>query len=338
MYSTSSKLLSLALLAAPGLAEYVLKDDYQPATFFDQFNFFDTSVTADPTGGFVKYEPRNLAEQYGLIYTTSTNAVMRVDNTTVPQNGRSSVRIQSKNQYNHGLFILDLDHMPHGCGVWPAYWLVGPDWPNSGEIDIIENIQEASVDISSLHTSANCNLANTGAFSGSAGSTVSCERQPGCGITAQAGTSFGIPFNNAGGGVYATEWNADAISIWYFPRGSIPADITSGAPTVQGWGKPQAQFYKSGCDIESHFANMQIVFNTDFCGDWAGSDGAWQQCSSKAATCIDWVQNHPSAFSTTYWSIRSLKVYTETTTSAATKGAKQPEAAAQALYLEKSWR
>lgn len=48
--------------------------------------------------------------------------------------GRPSVRIESKINYNHGLFVLDIAHMPFGCGTWPAFWLVGPDWPNNGEV------------------------------------------------------------------------------------------------------------------------------------------------------------------------------------------------------------
>ena len=48
-----------------------------------------------------------------------------------------SVRITSNKSYNSGLFIADFFSMPHGCSVWPAYWTVGPDWPNAGEIDII---------------------------------------------------------------------------------------------------------------------------------------------------------------------------------------------------------
>lgn len=33
---------------------------------------------------------------------------------------------------------MDAYHMPWGCGVWPAWWSYGPNWPQSGEIDIIE--------------------------------------------------------------------------------------------------------------------------------------------------------------------------------------------------------
>lgn len=50
--------------------------------------------------------------------------------------GRPSVRVHSKKLYNHGLFILDLNHMPVGCGAWPAWWTLGEsaEWPRAGEI------------------------------------------------------------------------------------------------------------------------------------------------------------------------------------------------------------
>lgn len=48
--------------------------------------------------------------------------------------GRPSVQIKSLNTYTHGLFLFDALHVPAGCGTWPAYWLLGPDWPKNGEI------------------------------------------------------------------------------------------------------------------------------------------------------------------------------------------------------------
>jgi beta-glucanase (GH16 family) len=39
-----------------------------------------------------------------------------------------------KQNYTKGLFVADIAHMPAACGLWPAFWLSGSDWPNNGEI------------------------------------------------------------------------------------------------------------------------------------------------------------------------------------------------------------
>lgn len=77
---------------------------------------------------------------------------MGVDSTTVLSNvpsssnrGRASVRLESRKQYNKGMFIADLYHMPEeACGIWPAFWTVNAydNYPQWGEIDILENINE----------------------------------------------------------------------------------------------------------------------------------------------------------------------------------------------------
>ena len=37
-----------------------------------------------------------------------------------------------------GLFILDVEHLPSGPGLWPAHWMVSKGkWPDNGEIDIM---------------------------------------------------------------------------------------------------------------------------------------------------------------------------------------------------------
>jgi beta-glucanase (GH16 family) len=52
------------------------------------------------------------------------------------------MRITTTKTYNGGLFIADFERMPFGCSLWPAYWSVGSDWPNGGEIDILEGVND----------------------------------------------------------------------------------------------------------------------------------------------------------------------------------------------------
>jgi len=57
----------------------------------------------------------------------------------------SRVRIFTNKSWNGGLFVLDALKFPYGCAVWPAWWMVGPDWPNGGEVDIFEGVNIRTV-------------------------------------------------------------------------------------------------------------------------------------------------------------------------------------------------
>lgn len=244
---------------------------------------------------------------------------MGVDSTNVASGrGRNSIRISTQKTYNHGLVILDLAHMPAGqCGTWPAFWMLGPNWPNNGEIDIIEGVNSQTQNSMTLHTNAGCSIESTGAFAGTL-ETSNCDvnapnqaTNAGCSIESQDTNSYGTGFNANGGGVYATEWTSQAINVWFFPRNAIPSDLSSGSPDPSNWGLPQAQF-TGACDIDEHVLDQQLVFDITFCGDWAGN--VWSTdatCAPKAATCNDFVQNNPSAFQDTYWLINSLQVFTD---------------------------
>jgi len=72
---------------------------------------------------------------------------------------RESIRLEGKKLYNHGLFIIDLKHLPAGCGIWPAFWLTNEEsWPDKGEIDIVEGVNFQSVAKTALHTSPMCSM------------------------------------------------------------------------------------------------------------------------------------------------------------------------------------
>lgn len=263
------------------------------------------------------YVGQAAAQAAGLVNTNNNAVYMGVDFTNkASAPGRQSVRLTSKKSYTHGLIILDLAHMPGGiCGTWPAFWTVGPNWPKGGEIDIIEGVNSQISNSMALHTVGGCSISNNGLFSGTI-STPNCDvnapGQPnnaGCQILMSNSASYGTGFNQGQGGVYATEWTSDHISIWFFPRGAIPADIYSASPDPGNWGQPAASF-AGGCDIDYFFSSHQIVFDTTFCGDWAAN--VWNTdpvCSTKALTCEAFVQDNPAAFKDAFWSINSLKVF-----------------------------
>lgn len=141
--------------------------------------------------------------------------------------------------------------------------MVGHDWPNSGEIDIVEGVNQANKNIMAMHTSRNCTIAG----SGQTGTLVTnncfvrAADQPenaGCGVSSASDASYGTGFNAGNGGVFAMEWTSKAIKIWFFPRGSIPVSIGAGIPDPTTFGAPAANFQGS-CDIESHFGPQKIV-------------------------------------------------------------------------------
>lgn len=185
---------------------------------------------------------------------------------------------------------------------------------DSGEIDILEGVNDQITNAMTLHTSSGCAITNSGGFSGSI-STSNCDvdasgqsQNAGCQIVDPSTQSYGAGLNANNGGVFATQWTSAGISIWFFPRGSIPSDVSSGTPNPSGWGMPTAKF-GGACDIGKRFKSQQIVFDTTFCGDWAGNTWSSSSCASKAATCNAFVQNNPSEFKNAYWSVNSLKVY-----------------------------
>ena len=312
-------LLLLAVFIQFCIAGYVLEDDYSKDAFFGNFTPF---TDPDPTNGFVVYMNYENATKQGLMASVANYDAanyMGVDNTSISDAGRPSMRISSSKTYNKGLFIADIAHMPVGCGTWPAFWLVGPNWPVGGEIDIIEGVNLQAANQMTLHTNAGCTIGTTGMASESRVNTTDCDtnasnqkKNAGCSVLSKNTQSFGPGFNAIGGGLYATEWTSQSIDIYFFPRSSIPADIASGTPNPSSWGTPMAHF-AGNCDIDKHFTDMNIVFDTTLCGQWAGAEDVWgaSNCANTSATCNAHAQLLPSAFTEAYWLINGVQVYQE---------------------------
>ncbi|KAH7110395.1 putative endo-1,3(4)-beta-glucanase [Dactylonectria estremocensis] len=209
---------------------------------------------------------------------------MGVDTTTVnPASGHKSVHVTSQASFTYGLFIADIIHMPGSiCGVWPAMWLFGPNWPVSGEIDIIEGVNTQVHNTITLHTGSGCYIINEGTLE----STTLLD-------TANY-QNYSNSLNANSGGIYTIEWTLDYISIWFF-----------GLPTMRFTGG-------SGCNIDTYFINNNLIFDTTFCGDWAGSAKTWNtnlECSTLSSNCNDYVATNLAAFTKAYWLINSIKIF-----------------------------
>ncbi|KAJ5467864.1 hypothetical protein N7475_005616 [Penicillium sp. IBT 31633x] len=314
--SLSAGSLMLALLSSPVLAtSYSLVESWQGKNFLDYFNFH---VGSDPTNGFVNYLDKETAESTGLVKLTDSGSVyLGVDHVTKldphGKKGRDSVRIGSKKYYDKSLVIADIAHMPGGdCGTWPAFWSVGKEWPQDGEIDIIEGVNLQDHNEIVMHTAGTCSMTDTD-MTGIVNAT-GCGADlgtVGCVIEGHKG-SFGKSFNSQKGGVYALEWTNDFLKIWFFPRSSIPPSITSGKPDVTQFGTPMALVQES-CDIEKAFKPQSFVFDVTFCGDWAGGvygdSGCPMTDGDSFQSCHNYVANNPTQYKQTYWEINSVKIY-----------------------------
>ncbi|CAG8977061.1 hypothetical protein HYALB_00005769 [Hymenoscyphus albidus] len=314
--------LSISTVCAAGLsnATYIIKDSYNKTNFFDGFSFFSGG---DPTHGFVAYQTAISSNNSQLAgYSEGGTIYLGVDSTTVkPQGGRQSTRLESKKSWTKGLFVADVKHMPgNACGIWPAFWTFGETpthpWPQMGEIDILEGVNTQTNNSVTLHTSSGCTISSAGTSPLSNLQGTNCEGTTGCSSHSNNPASFGDAFNAAGGGVYAMEWTSSFIAVYFFPRDSIPADLldVNGTPDTRAWPAPMARFSGGGCDVEKHFKEHRMVFNTAFCGDWAGTRETWEKdgkCRALAGTCRGYVELHPEAFVEGYWLIHSVRVFEE---------------------------
>ena len=287
-------LLYTGVIAFAAARSYSFNQSFSGENFFDNFAFYTGD---DPTHGFVDFVSYDEATDLNMISYDNTTGLVYVGAeyysyvSTYDSRGRKAVRLESHYQTSGDvLIIIDLTHMPtsighlaDGCGTWPAFWSFGPDWPNSGEIDIIEYANCQTADATTLHTSAYCDQSqeDPNSFTGTWGVNMygepgmNCDvnaddqwENAGCGIIGTE-NSVGSAFNNQGGGVFALEWVSDTeIQSYYFTRDSIPEDITKKNPNPAEWGLPYARFevgQDSDCSSD-HFKDHKLIFDLTFCG------------------------------------------------------------------------
>ncbi|KAH0431262.1 hypothetical protein KCU90_g5820, partial [Aureobasidium melanogenum] len=180
-----------------------------------------------------------------------------------------------------------------------------------------EGVNMASTNQIAAHTAPNCTMKfqNQTGWANGYDCAVSTGGAAGCATGSNDQTGYGDGFNANGGGVYAMQWTSEFMKVWFFPRNAIPASISSGSPSpALDFGTPVGNFDGGSCDIDSHFINHRMIFDTTFCGDWAGSVYSSASCplaSSGGNGCVDYVAGNPSAFTEAYWEVNYIKFFDE---------------------------
>lgn len=264
---------------------------------FDLNNDWDFS-TGDPCGS----EPTLGNVCYGIwndLISYPNNKIRINLGKKFDNKRKKAIRIKTKDKFNEGLFIIDVDHIPAENGVWPAIWLVGvgATWPEYGEIDIIEGISNQDRNATTLHTKSGCVQSFKPKLDGSANCNAN-NGSLGCGIDGPPG-SFGTKFNKKGG-VYVCEWIADkTIKVWLFDKDEFQKVRNN---DTSSWKPPYASF--NACP--GYFKNMVLIINTTTCGQWAGNKfngstgNGWEACEKYVME-----NDLPEA----YWLINSIQVY-----------------------------
>ncbi|PHH75745.1 hypothetical protein CDD80_2083 [Ophiocordyceps camponoti-rufipedis] len=326
MPSTSLVLaLSLAVAvltaAAPGSLQgpvrWRLADSYNASNFFDKFDFY-TGRSGD--AGYARYQNRYDAERKGLIQTDARGVRIGPDSRSVlkapcePDGspGRDSVRIESKASYNRGLLIARFQHLPRMmCGLWPAFWTHGNDWPNDGEIDILEAFNLNSWSQPGFRTSdarGDCVLrAEPRVRHTSRLMSEACTSEKGC-----YGADRRALIGHETGAIFALEWTKAFIKIYRWIPGQEPADINTDTPIPSSWGPPLVSLLATDCDLDAHFANQRIVLNLDFCGEAAGRPEVWRDtCAglTREENCADFVARNPESFAEAYFRLSDIRYF-----------------------------
>ncbi|KAI6780209.1 uncharacterized protein J7T54_002988 [Emericellopsis cladophorae] len=323
-----SALVSLVVLAGSSAAaagQYVLSEEISPDNFFDKFDFFESDHTTgdyldvDPAGGFVNYAkgPSDLCS------SRDGHVSLGVDTTSVLPGdghaGRDSARLETKKSYQYGLIIARFAQFPKAqCGVWPAFWTHGPNWPDGGEVDLYEQWNDATKSGPVFHVGDSSKYGQCildGEDQTAEVVTDNCDNtfsnephqylNQGC-ITKDAAA----PWANPNGGVYAMEWTSDFIKVFTWTHETVPADVASSNPDPSKWGTPAAFLKNNKCDIDKHFGPQKMVLNIDFCGAPAGLESEWGKACKAATgydTCVEYVAKEPKAFEGVEFKIQDIR-------------------------------
>jgi len=146
------------------------------------------------------------------------NLLIRADRSSTGSYTSVRIKTQGKFAFTYGKVEARIK-LPHGQGIWPAFWMLGSDipavhWPACGEIDVMENIgREPSTVLGSLHGPG---------FSG--GDSVHAP------YTLPGGKRFADDFH-----VFSVVWSPESVEFFADSKlylRATPAALPAGAPWI----------------------------------------------------------------------------------------------------------
>jgi hypothetical protein len=292
----------------------------------DLIDYFHYDVAAADNDGVANYVDGTSS---GLVYLDGDENVIIAIDTAETVALRNSVRMVSNTTFNPGyLFLFDIKEIPAACGTWPAVWFTGSNWPEDGEIDVVEGVNYYTKNIVSIHSGDGCTMSASTLSSLVQASLIiqgdsNCNAHvstTGCGLSLDSTSSFGLPFNQADGGVYALQFTESGISMYFWNTGSVPDDIVSGSPNPSTW-DAVVQYSADSCDPNSHFKDLMMIINTNLGGTFAGAD-IWstENAGGQGSSCAEitgnsnaanYILNTGSAYTDVHFSFRGIYIYTQ---------------------------
>jgi hypothetical protein len=178
--------------------------------------------------------------------------------------------------------------------VWPSFWTYGlqRQWPDAGEIDIIEAINGMDKNQIALHSLPGCMKTEVSGHQTGVTLETNCSTGKGCIVQETKPNSYGAGFAKAGGGAYAMQFAPSGIYIWFWSvspstryhsrcsetllffwqRPDIPSNLknaTSSSKIDTGlWGIPTAAYPSTACNFSYYFPPQNMVVDTTLCGGW----------------------------------------------------------------------
>jgi len=238
------------------------------------------------------------AKEHDVVEAKKDRAIMRTGKKSTYDFKRMTSKISTSKSWKHFLAVVKFNHVPWGCGVWPAFFTLGEgaEWPAGGEMDILEYANDGG-SMTSFHTSKECKLDasevnkykplfdQNAAYNGEQYNCLTkyCDTCTSLGCAPNTLPLLtGEQWANRPGS-FAMQRTKEFTKIFFIPAGQEPSDLLSDKPEPEEWTRWLIAYYpfaaSKGCpNPDEIMAPQKFIFQIAFCGDWAskiwGSTGS----------------------------------------------------------------